>query len=65
MSIDKINPYVVGYLERAYSTYQEELPEDLFLWDEYWNDQFLFDVLVNSAAFYEHILESCGHYSCD
>ena len=57
-SIHKINPYVVGYLERAYSTYQEELPEDRFLWDEYWNDQFLFDALVNSAAFYEYISPS-------
>ncbi len=58
MSIDKINPYVVGYLEFAYSTYQEELPEDRFLWDEYWNDQFLFDTLSNAPAFCEYISPS-------
>lgn len=55
MSIDKINPYVVGYLEFAYSNYQEELPEDRFLWDEYWNDQFLFDTLGNAPAFCAYI----------
>ena len=55
MSIEKINPYVVGYLEFAYSTYQEELPEDRFLWDEYWNDQFLFDTLANAPAFCAYI----------
>ena len=58
MSIDKINPYVVGYLEFAYSAYQEELPEDRFIWDEYWNDQFLFDTLGNAPAFCEYISPS-------
>ena len=58
MSIDKINPYVVGYLEEAYSNYQEELPEDRFLWDEYWNDQFLFDALENATTFSEYISPS-------
>ena len=54
-SIEKLNPYVVGYLEFAYSNYQEALPEDTFLWDEYWNDQFLFDALTNSTAFCDYI----------
>lgn len=58
MSIEKINPYVVGYLEFAYSNYQEELPEDRFLWDEYWNDQFLFDTLANAPAFCAYISPS-------
>ena len=58
MSIEKINPYVVGYLEFAYSNYQEELPEDRFLWDEYWNDQFLFDTLGNAPAFCAYISPS-------
>ena len=57
MSIDKINSYVVGYLEFAYATYQE-LPEDRFIWDEYWNDQFLFDTLSNATAFCAYISPS-------
>jgi hypothetical protein len=56
MSIYKINPYVVGYLEFAYSSYQEELPEERFLWDEYWNDQLLFDALIMRVYFGKELI---------
>lgn len=52
MSIDKINPYIIGYLEVAYSN--QQVPEDPNSWDEFWNDQFLFNVF-NGVAFQEYI----------
>ena len=57
-SFEKLNPYVVGYLEFAYSNYEEELPEDRILIDEYWNDLFLFDTLTNTDAFSEYVSPS-------
>ena len=56
MSIYEINPYIVGYLELVYSTYHEKLPEYRFLWDEYWNDHFLFDTLVLRVYFGKELI---------
>ena len=54
MSIDKINPYIVGYLEVVYSN--QLVPEDPNSWDEFWNDHFLFNVFNdNGDAFQTYI----------